>query len=79
MTIGFFVVLGTAMSGLYSALYHLAQLRKLPTRAEPDYDETVASRALAYKLIIAAGVALPFLAYGAFNLADPELFRTELF
>ena len=79
MTYGLFVTLAAASNGLFAALYHWVQLRKLPTRTQPEYDETVASCALGYKVIIAAGLALPFLAYAAFRLIDPALFEAELF
>ena len=79
ITIGLFVTLVSAVSGLYSALVCTRLLRKLPSRMEPAYDETVAPRSLALRIAIAAELVLPFIVYAVFSAADPELFRTELF
>ena len=79
MTYGLFLTLATAVTGLFTALFNWRQLRALPTRTEPGYDETVKARALGHKIAMAVGLALPFMAYAAFSLADPVLFGMEMF
>jgi hypothetical protein len=79
MTLGHMVTLSAAATGLITALHHWMLLRKLPTRSEAAYDDTVASPALAYKVVIVVGLALPVVAYALFRLVDPELFRMEVF
>ncbi len=79
MTLGLMLTLGCAAVGWLAAFQHWIKLRQLPTRSEAGYDDASASPALAYKVIIAAGLALPLFAYTASRLFDPELFRTELF
>jgi hypothetical protein len=79
MTYGQFMTLAAATTGLYAAFVHWRQLRKLPTRSEPGHDESKASPALAYGIIIVAGLALPFAVYFLFSAVDPDLFHSELF
>ena len=54
------------------------QLRALPTRTDPAYDESVKGRALGHKLVMAAALVLPFITYAAFKLIDPAMFGAEL-
>ena len=79
MTYGLAVTFGAASTGLVVALLNWTQLRALPTRTDPAYDDNVKGRALGHRMVMATGLALPFIAYGAFRLIDPALFGTELF
>ena len=49
------------------------QLRRLPGKTDPGYDEAaVSTKARAFKTIIAAELAVPVLLYIIFNLIVPE-------
>ena len=79
MTLGFLMMLGAAATGLVTGLMAAARLRALPSRTEPEFDETVAGRAFGYRVTMATGAALPVLMYAAINFAVGDLAATELF
>jgi hypothetical protein len=80
MTLGQFLPLAALFAGLVEIALGWLKLRSLPTRAEPNYDESVAAQARAYRLIIGAGVALPILMFAAVRFVfPPDLAAMELF
>lgn len=80
MTIGLFMPLFTAFAALLAVPVFVLQLRRLPGKTDPGYDEAaVNAKTRAYKIIIAAELAVPVLLYIIFNLIVPEVGATVMF
>lgn len=80
MTLGHFLPMLTAFGALLAVPLFVWQLRRLPGKTDPGYDEAaVSTKARAFKTIIAAELAVPVLLYIIFNLIVPEEGATVLF
>jgi hypothetical protein len=73
MTLGIFAPLITAFGALLAVPLFVWQLRRLPGITDPGYDAAaVATKARAFKTIIAFELALPVLLFVMLNLIMPE-------
>jgi hypothetical protein len=79
MTVGLMIILGSTLAGLVAAMSNWLQLRALPTRTDQAYDESVPGRALGHKIVIAAGLVLPFIAYGVVSLVPADELAIKVF
>lgn len=80
MTLGAFLPLLTAFGAILAGPVFVWQLRKLPGKTDPRYDEAaVSAKTRAFKTIIAAELALPVLLFILFNFIMPEEGATVLF
>lgn len=80
MTLGIFMPLLTLAMAPVAALLFLKQLRALPDRMSPDYDEqTVPARARVLRFIIAWQFAMPVVLYVILNVIAPDSGSMVLF
>lgn len=80
MTLGVLPPLLAAFGALLAVPVFVGQLRKLPGKTDPGYDEAaVSAKTRAFKTIIAVELALPVLLFIVFNLIMPEEGATVVF
>jgi hypothetical protein len=80
MTLGLFLALLTAFGALLAVPLFVWQLRRLPGKTDPGYDEAaVSAKARTFKTIIAAELAVPVLLFVMLNLIVPEQGAMVLF